>query len=106
MWFGEYVCHLTEIEVTNPETNVTFGGVHLENRTEADVEVVWMSYSNTPFMLPQLFTTFPNINELDIEFCNLQSINIPASARIQYLILYQNNITRLESGSLHNQGDM
>lgn len=100
---SEYTCLLEGIEVTTPGSNVTFAGVHLEGRTEADVEVVLIEYSNTPFMIPQLFTTFPNINELVIEFSNLQSIDVPDTVRLEYLVLFYNNVTKLESGTLRNQ---
>lgn len=104
--YDEYECVLEGITVTDPTANVTLGGVHLENKTEADVIVVTIVNSNTPFMIPQLFTTFPNMVDLEIESSNLQSIDVPASARLQYLILYRNTIMRLESESIQSQTDL
>lgn len=97
---GEYVCSLTEIEVLDPTIEVTFGGTHLQNLTELDVDVIWVVDSNTPFMIQSIFTTFPNINELTIEASNLQSISIPSDSRVEWLFLYGNNISRLEAGSV------
>lgn len=57
-------------------------------------------------MIQQIFTTFPNIYELDIENCNLQSISIPPSANLIWLDLYQNNISRIDSGVFRNQTDL
>lgn len=104
--YNEYECLLEGVLVTDPTANVTFSGVHLENKTEADVLVVFIRNSNTPFMIPQLFTTFPNMVDLEIESSNLQSIDVPASVRLQYLILYRNTIMRLESGSIQDQTDL
>lgn len=104
--YKEYECVLEGITVADPTMNVIFGGVHLENKTEADVAAVYIINSNTPFMISQLFTTFPNMIDLEIESSNLQSIDVPASARLQYLILYRNNIRRLESGSIQNQTEI
>lgn len=97
---GEYVCSLNGIEVTDPTAEVTFGGIHLDGRTELEVDVVWILDSNTPFMIQSIFTTFPNINELTIEESNLQSISIPANSSVEWLFLYGNNISRLEAGTL------
>lgn len=103
MYQGDYTCLLEGIAVTVPGSNVTFAGVHLEGRTEADVLLVLIEYSNTPFMIPQLFTTFPNINELVIEYSNLQSIDVPDTVRLEYIVLFYNNVTKLQSGTLRNQ---
>lgn len=54
-------------------------------------------------MIPEVFTTFPNIFELEYYNTGLQRIEIPASARLVYLILEGNNITRIHAGDIQNQ---
>lgn len=101
--FDDYGCLLVNITVLDPEANIVFVGQHLDNLTDSDVLSMVIFNSNTPFMMPQMFTTFPNMDELLIMSSNLQSINVPSSAQLFYLILYDNNISRIESGSLRGQ---
>lgn len=101
--FTEYSCRLENITVLDPEVNVVFVGEHLADMSDADVEVMQIRNSNTPFMMPQMFTTFPNLFELDIQSSNLQSIDIPSSVQLIWLIIYQNNIQHVTSGSIRGQ---
>lgn len=94
---------LHNIEVTDPTVNVIFGGTHAENRANSDVNIVEIDNSITPFMIPQIFTTFPNINELTIEHSGLQSISIPDSVQLHWLYLFGNNVSRIENGTFRNQ---
>lgn len=105
-YFNEYICSLNGIEALNPNQNFTIGGVHEANRTNNDVEIVLIRNSSTPFMIQQIFSTFPNMNELDIQGCNLQSIDIPASAQLEWLTLSFNNISRIGTGNLRNQSQL
>jgi hypothetical protein len=102
-WITDYVCRLTDIEVLDPSQQIIFTGEHVGNRTNEDVTVVEIRNSNTPFMIPQIFTTFPSIIELDIQFSNLQSINIPDSVQLESLILSHNNISRINNGTFRAQ---
>lgn len=102
----EYACILHNIEVIDPSVNVIFGGTHVENRSNADVNIVEIDNSTTPFMIPQIFTTFPNINELTIENSGLQSINIPDAVQLHWLYLFNNNISRIENGTFRNQSSL
>lgn len=102
--FGNlYVCGLQNITVLDPLENVTFTGTHAPNRTDADVNYVGISNSNTPFIIQQLFTTFPSITGLDIVNSNLQTIQIPPVVQLEELAIFGNNISRIESASLRNQ---
>lgn len=103
--FDDYGCLLINITVLDPAANIVFVGQHLDNLTDSDVLSMVIVNSNTPFMMPQMFTTFPNMDELLIFSSNLQSINVPSSAQLFYLtrLLYDNNISRIESGSLRGQ---
>lgn len=102
-FFNEYTCYLENITVWDPSVNVAFIGEHLANLTDHDVEVVEIRNSNTPFMMPQMFTTFPNIYELIIENSNLQSLDIPSSAQLVWLFINRNNISHIGSGSIRGQ---
>lgn len=104
--YDQYACALFGIEVLDPSQGVIIGGQHIGNRTNDDVEFVWIFTSNTPFMIPEIFTTFPNIIELDIDFSNLQSIKIPDTVRLMWLDLFGNNIARIESDSIRNQTEL
>lgn len=104
--YNEYACILSGIDVPDPSQNVTFGGNHVENRTNEDVEVVIIFFSNTPFIIPEIFTTFPNINELDIEFSGLESINIPNNTKLIWLDIFGNEVTSVESDSLKTQPEL
>lgn len=104
--YDEYACLLMNIEVLNETQNVIIGGEHMEGKTEADIEVVVIADSNTPFMIQQIFTTFPNMLELEIYNSSLQSVNVPPSANLIWLDLSLNNILRLERGGFRNQTDL
>lgn len=101
--FDEYSCTLENITVLDESANVEFGGAHVGDRSNGDVEIVNIRNSQTPFMIQQMFTTFPNLAFLTIASSGLQSINIPESAQLIELDLSGNNITRIESGSIRNQ---
>lgn len=104
--FNEYVCVLNGIEVTDPEATVVIGGNHVGENDNSNVEVVQVRNSNTPFMIQEIFAAFPNMIELDIEQSGLQSINVPDSVQLVWLILYRNNISRIEDNGLLNQTEL
>lgn len=82
---------------------MTIGGEHLPNRNNSDVVFAHISYSNTPFIIQQLFAVFPNMNELEIRNSNLQEINIMPDDRLEWLTLFGNNIQRIANGTFINQ---
>lgn len=98
-----YMCSLQRITVLDPSVNVTFNGTHDDNRTDADVDLVQIYSSNTPFIINQLFTTFPNLRFLNIYDSNLATIVIPPEAQILQLSIVGNNISTLTSSSFRNQ---
>ena len=89
--------------MTDPLANVTIGGDHVGNRTNADVDILQIYNSNTPFIIRELFEAFTNINEFDIESSNLQSLEIPEVVQLEYLTCFRNNITVLTANSFRNQ---
>lgn len=89
--------------VTNPSATVTFGGQHLPNLTNADVRGVEIRASNTPFVIQQIFTTFPNIIGLFIHNSKLETISIPDSVQLQQIDFHRNNISRIADGTFSGQ---
>lgn len=102
-FFEEYACILEFIENLDPTAPVTFTGTHIGERTNDDVDVVYIGDSNTPFIMPEIFTAFPNFYELEILWSNLQSISLPPNTNMEALVLLDNNVTHIESGTFAGQ---
>lgn len=100
---NDYTCILENIVVVDRLQNVTISGDHLAGQTNADVKFVFIRNSNTPFMVPQVFNTFPNIVRLYIENCGVESFTIPSTVRLEVLNMFGNNITRLSNGTFDQQ---
>ncbi|XP_037040586.1 chondroadherin-like protein [Bradysia coprophila] len=98
-----YMCSLGHITVLDPSMNVTFNGTHTGNRTDADVDLVEIWSSNTPFIINQLFITFPNLQYLNIYDSNLATVVIPPVAQLVQLVIQGNNVSKIESNSFPNQ---
>jgi hypothetical protein len=101
--FGEYICRFVGIDVTDPSQPVTIGGNHVAGRTNADVSVVQIRNSNTPFVIQQIFTSFPNLIELDIQNSNLQELTLSPTVQLEYLTLYRNNVSRIANRTFVGQ---
>lgn len=103
--FNEYICHLTDIVVLDPTATVTIGGDHVENMTNDDVETVLIQNSTTPFIIPEIFSTFPFITDFRVINSGLESIDLSSSADVPLIWLYftLNNISRIESGTFLSQ---
>lgn len=102
LW-GEYVCSIRGVEVLDPASEVIFVGDHVGDRTNDDVGNVEVMYSNTPFIIQEIFTTFPNVTYLEIHDSNLQTINLPDFTNLNTLGIQTNNVSRLENGTFRNQ---
>lgn len=103
MYATDYACILTNVVVTDEAREVTFSGNHLGGRTNDDVTIVHVLNSMTPFMVRQIFRTFPNTIELSYESSKLQTINVPSTVQLDRLILYGNNITVIENSRFRGQ---
>jgi Leucine-rich repeat (LRR) protein len=101
-WNG-YRCLLNNIEVLDQEIEVEIVGVHLEGRSDADVNVVSIQNSRTPFMIQQIFEKFPNIVELEISGSHLESIEIPDNVQLTNLRVPGNRIRRIFNGTFAEQ---
>lgn len=105
-WFGDYTCLLSGIELLDPAANVTFVGNHTFENTDADVVVVEISGSNTPFVIEQIFTQFPNVVGLEIVNSQLQTLRIPEFANLEDITIIFNNVSRIDSDSFANQTNL
>lgn len=101
-WNG-YTCVLNGVVVLDPNQNVTISGSHVDNRTNANVDVVRITNSNTPFMIPQIFTIFTNVSILNIFDSHVQSLSLPAISNLREIYMQGNNITRIENATFINQ---
>lgn len=103
--FG-YICNLNGIEVIERGLNVVFGGAHIEDRTNDNVTAVIITNSNTPFVIPEIFTTFVNLDTLEIEDSRLETVSIPDTVSLRRLQVDGNNLTRLVAGFLQSQTNL
>lgn len=64
-----YRCFLLGITIADePEQTVTIGGTHLDGLNNADVRGVEIRNSHSPYIITQLFTTFPNLQTFEITY--------------------------------------
>jgi Leucine-rich repeat (LRR) protein len=102
--YGDYTCQLTDVEVPD-NANLTFviGGVHLQGRSNRNVREVIISNSSIPFIISEIFTTFPNLLILTINNGGLTRIqeNAFANARNVYImtIMFNRNLRRIEANA-------
>lgn len=97
--YNEYVCRLRGIEVTDEVANVTITGEHRANRTNADVNMIEIWNSNTPFIIKELATTFPNAYLWDIDSSGVRSIQLPRAPRLRFLYVNNNDIPNIGEGA-------
>lgn len=83
---NDYICFLRNITLTDDENQtITIGGDHLPERDEFSVNSVIIEDSTTPFIINQIFTTFPYVDRLLIESSGLQRIQPNAFANATFL---------------------
>lgn len=87
---GLYSCHLFEVSVPdNDNANIILGGSHLVGFGNGNVNAVFIITSEIPFIISQMFTTFPNLNTLVILTGGLSRIQPNAFANAQNLRFLQ-----------------
>ena len=100
--YNGYGCLLNNITVLDRARNLTIGGEHIGNFTNADVRIVRITNSNTPFVIEQIFTTFENVRNLQIYDSHLESINLPNATHLREIYFIGNNISRIENATFIN----
>lgn len=101
-YFGDYSCFLNGTEFSDSAATVTFVGEHVDNNTDSEVVRVEIRNSDIPFVIREIFTQFPNIQDLVIVASNLQTLRIPPDSSLEWLSLSGNNISRIDSNSISN----
>lgn len=87
------------------DTHVTFIGEHLPGFTEEDVVAVAVVASDMRFIVPEIYTTFPNLIELDFAFAGLQEIDpLPEMANFTTFICFGNDIPTIHNDTFANVG--
>lgn len=62
IWNNRYACIIDRVTVPDNQNLVfTIGGNHLPNRSNSDVLEVDITVSDIPFIITEIFTTFPNV---------------------------------------------
>lgn len=92
---ADYSCHLSSI-VVREQQDVIIGGNHLPGHSNDDVVFVRILDSDIPFIIKQIFTTFPNLERLQITRVGLIKIqpNAFVDARnLKNLIINENPLT-------------
>lgn len=103
--FGEYACLISDAELSlaQREANVTVTGQHLAGRTNDDVDILAIYDSAVEFLPAILFTTFPNINEIDIEDAGLRELDqLPVLPNLIIFTLFGNNVSTIWNNTFIN----
>lgn len=73
--FNQYTCLISNVVVADNENQqFVIGGNHTAGRSDSDVERLQIMFSQTPFIITQLFETFSNVQVLTIESSHLTRI--------------------------------
>lgn len=95
-----YGCTLRDVKLYDRSRQVTVGGFHLSGNTNNDVRFLRIELSHTPFIIRELFTSFPNLEGLEIMFSDLREISNESFANalnLKYLNIRNNPIRRIEA---------
>lgn len=89
--------------MSNRTAIITVTGQHIGNRTADDVDVLAIFESNMTFIPEILYTTFWNINEIDIEFAGLEELEqLPHLVNLQFFVMWGENITTIPNNTFVN----
>jgi Leucine-rich repeat (LRR) protein len=93
-----YGCLVDRVNLptANENSNIVIGGQHQPGKTNADVKRVSVEFSEISFVVNQLFTTFPNVNDLYIHLTTLKKFHLGAF----------NNARNLENLSIKFNNDL
>jgi Leucine-rich repeat (LRR) protein len=100
---GFYSCQLSGVKISDNENqNIVIGGEHVFERNNALVNRVEIIDSNIPFVMTQLFTTFPNIIVLQIMNAGLTRLQPRAfweAANLRFMGIRNNHIQRINANA-------
>lgn len=101
----DYVCLILFAELSNRDAVVTFTGTHIGNRTNDDVDILLVIDSEIEFIPEEIYTTFPNVREIEFDYAGLQVIDpLPELANLRYFTIFGNNIPTVRNNTFANVG--
>lgn len=97
----QYTCQIAAaLVLDNPNATFVIGGTHVEGFNNNDVKRLWITNSNIPFVISQLFATFPNLNWATINnggLLRLQSYGFYDGQNLEQLRIHFNpNLQTIE----------
>lgn len=101
---GGYTCILTDINVnvTKQTQKILITGIHSAEKSNGNVINIKIINSHTPFVVPELFTAFPNVEGLEIRKSSLRRIQafvLSTAPKLKDIIIVENKIPVLEHGA-------
>lgn len=100
---GFYSCQLSGVTISDNENqNVVIGGEHIFGRNNAFVNRVEIIDANIPFIIIQIFTTFPNIVVLQISNGGLTRFQFGAfrnAENLRFMGIRNNQISRINANA-------
>jgi Leucine-rich repeat (LRR) protein len=100
-----YGCTLRDLQLYDRSRQVSVGGFHVGPNTNANVRFLRIELSRTPFIIRELFTSFPNLEGLEIIFSELSEISAESftnARNLKYLNIRNNPIKRIEANVFQN----
>lgn len=102
---GAYICVVEDVELRDRNIHVNFTGQHLEGKAEEDVIAFVVLFSDVRFIAPEIFTTFPNLIELDFFYAGLQEIDaLPEIPNLIAFVAFGNDIRAIYNNTFSNVG--
>lgn len=99
----DYVCEISSVSINMEDRrNITFGDKHLPGLSNHDVVAINIVYSEFPFIIPEMFLTFPNVRYLTIFNSKLQEIHqadfLNADC-LENVLINGNNLKKISSAA-------
>lgn len=96
-----YRCNLLGVEMFNTNERIIFGGQHRPGRNIMDVVKINIASSNISFIIPELFSTFPNTEAIEMRRMNLNHFVEPPRSigtnKVTSVTMANNQITTLNA---------
>jgi hypothetical protein len=100
---GDYTCFLSNLKIEEDEfNNITIAGNHLQNKNNSDVGILHLFSSEVPFVVTQIFETFPNlffINITSVGLHRIQMNDFRNAGNLIELIVIRNPIVSLPTAA-------
>lgn len=105
-----YTCGLTFITIPDNENlNIVIGGQHMAGRSNADVVRIDISGSTIPFIIAQLFTTFPNVERYQhaTSLTRVQTNAFAAAGSLtSVVILFNEQLTEIQANAFNGASNL